>query len=163
MTVLVHLSDAAGARSIRRAGIRPAKGSPGIYCLPLIDNFLLSHQWLRELKRFKPGPLVGVYFRLGSDEIVSFGHYAGEPLRISLAEATHLLMHCENRLGYECLLERPVAPAEILRIRALPQKLGWRYYPGAHGRRPCGCPACQQPGTYGSQKIRRAYERDFES
>jgi len=42
-------------------------------------------------------------------------------------------------LGYEVITPRAIGPREITSIRALPQTLGWRYFPGSHDRRPCGC------------------------
>ena len=45
---------------------------------------------------------------------------------------------------------------EIVRIRSLPQLVGWRHYPGAHGKRPWACECCQK-GQYGSRKIREKY------
>jgi hypothetical protein len=50
-------------------------------------------------------------------------------------------------------------PASVIaRIRHLPQKIGWRYQPHAHGKRPCGCPACLPRGSIKSKKIRERYE-----
>jgi len=43
-------------------------------------------------------------------------------------------------------LERPVSKSELHKVRDLHKPVGWRHYPGAHGREPCGCPACLPRG-----------------
>jgi hypothetical protein len=40
----------------------------------------------------------------------------------------------------------------------VPQKIGWRYQPHAHGKRPCGCPACLPRGSIKSRAIREKYD-----
>src|SRR5262249_1996251 len=43
---------------------------------------------------------------------------------------------------------------EIHRVRALPQVLGWRYFPGAHAKPPrCTCMYCTR-GQYGAARLR---------
>ena len=55
--------------------------------------------------------------------------------------------------GWEVLVPRRIAAREIHRVRRLPQVLGWRYWPEAHGRPPCTCDWCQR-GQFGGRKIR---------
>jgi len=76
------------------------------------------------------------------------------------AEASALFMHSESLEGYEVIVPRKINAGEIHRIRKLPQVVGWRYYPDAHGKRPCGCPFCQR-GDYGARKLRVEYERSL--
>ena len=70
------------------------------------------------------------------------------------------MMSCENREGYEVVVPRKITKTEIHRWRGLSQVLGWRYYPEAHGKKPCGCPYCQK-GEYGGRKLREEYEKSF--
>jgi hypothetical protein len=42
-------------------------------------------------------------------------------------------------------------------VRDVPQGVGWRYLPGAHGRRPCPCPVCLPRGAYKVAKLRRRF------
>lgn len=61
-----------------RSGLRLARGvknGAGIFAVPVIRDFLLTHQWLRELNRRGFRTVVDVYFRLPADEIVLVGQY----------------------------------------------------------------------------------------
>ncbi len=161
MALFVHLAAAKTAEAIRRHGINRLRKAnmpqPGIYAMPVLRNYFVSHQWLRELKRRNSGPIVGVYFRVPDNQVVWAAHYRDAHKSMSAAEASGLIMRADSPEGFEVIIPRKIEPAEIHRIRALSQVLGWRYYPGAHGRNPCGCPYCQR-GLYGSKKLRRAYD-----
>ena len=60
--------DAAEHPSIARSGIaarsRGRSGDSGVYCMPILASFTLTHQWVRELRRWHPGVLVAVHVRL---------------------------------------------------------------------------------------------------
>lgn len=159
--MFVHLALQKSAPAIQRNGINRLRTmyvpEPGIYACPVVKNFFVSHQWLRELKRRGHGPIVGVYFRIPDDQRVWVAHYRDAHQEMSAAEAADVVMHAEAPEGFEVIVPRKIKANEIHKIRTLPQIVGWRYYPGAHGRKPCGCPYCQQ-GQYGGKKLREAYE-----
>lgn len=187
MPTFVHLAPERELRSIRRRGIVPSKvfvGPRGVFALPVTRNFYISHQWLRELRRLGRGTIVGVYFRLPGDEPVEMGHYGRGHVPMTAAEAAGLLFRIENEdpgrarerdekskavrggwvlpssaEGYEVFIPRAIQPSEILRVKALPQVVGWRYRPGANGRRPCACICCER-GAYGVRKLVRRVEED---
>ena len=83
---------------------------------------------------------------------------AGEQVEVTAAQAAHAIMHAENPLGMQIIVPRAIAPKEIHAIRGVPQVLGWRYFPGAHASRACGCPYCQSPGAIKSRRLREAFE-----
>jgi hypothetical protein len=61
--------------------------------------------------------------------------------------------------GYEVIIPRRIETSEILRIKSLPQVVGWRYQPGANGTPPCTCLCCRWGrGVYGTGKLLRAVE-----
>lgn len=62
--------------------------------------------------------------------------------------------------GYEVFVPRAVTSAEVRRVRDVPQGVGWRYLPGAHGRRPCPCSGCLPRGGYKAAKVRQRYTDD---
>ncbi|HEX6747500.1 MAG TPA: hypothetical protein VF092_09455 [Longimicrobium sp.] len=185
MPVFVHLTSQRNLASIRRGGIGRRKrrlGPRGVYALPVTRNFYVSHQWLRELKRSGGGTIVGVYFRIPDDEVVEVGHYGRGHVSMTAAEAVALMLEAEKRdpvtareqdlqskavqrgrrlpsspEGYEVVIPRVVEPAEIIRVKALPQVVGWRYRPRANGRPPCTCICCER-GTYGVGKLLRRVE-----
>jgi hypothetical protein len=185
MPVFVHLTSERHIASIRRKGIgvRKRRFRPrGVYALPVTRNFYVSHQWLRELKRWGGGTIVGVYFRVPDDESVEVGHYNSLHMTMTAADAVALLMAAEQREplaarmrdkqskavqqgrrlpsspeGYEVIISRKIERSEIIRIKSLPQVVGWRYQPGANGQRPCACLCCQR-GQYGVRKLLRAVE-----
>lgn len=158
MATFVHLTLEAGAARIRKNGLarsrKPAGDRPsGVFAMPVTPSFFVCHQWLRELRRSGGGPIVGVYFRLRDDESVWVGHYGGQPREMTAAEAVAEFLAAESREGWEVLVPRRVEAGEILRIKSLPQVVGWRYFPGAHGQAPCPCRFCTA-GTYGARRIR---------
>ena len=158
MSRLTHLTRADLRSRILNAGIRPSRISKtlaGVYAMPLLPNFYVSHQWLRELRRFHDGPLIAVDFVVPDDEEVLVGHYDRELHTRTAAAAAAVIMRAEDPRGYEILVPRAIERKAIKQTRAVTQIVGWRYWPDAHGHAPCGCPLCLQPGTYGAAKIRR--------
>jgi len=158
MPILVHIALEKDIGSIRRAGIRIGKYRDGIYAMPVLKNFMVSHQWLRELKRSGGRTLCAVHFRIPDGETVLMGHYSREQVQLTAAQAAHAIMHAADPLGMQIIVPRAIAPKEIHAIRSVPQVVGWRYFPGAHARRPCGCPYCQSRGAIKSRKIREEFE-----
>lgn len=92
--------------------------------------------------------------------VVSVGHYSEPHHRMTAAEASGLILHAADPRGYEVIVPRKVRPDEIARVRAVRQVVGWRYWPDAHGRPPCPCPACVGRGEYGAAKLRERYPDD---
>ncbi len=185
MPVFVHLTSQRNLASIRRGGIGAIKKRlrpRGVYALPVTRNFQISHQWLRELRRLGGGTILGIYFRIPDDEPVEVGHYDSIHVPMTAAEAVALMMAAEQQdpaaaraadkdskavanrgklpsspEGFEVVIPRVIAPSEIVRVKALPQIVGWRYRPGAHGSKPCICMCCER-GTYGVNKLLRRVE-----
>jgi hypothetical protein len=159
--MLVHIAPESETGSIRRVGIRIGKYGTGIYAMPVLKSFMVSHQWLRELKRGGGSrTLSAVHFRIPDDESVLMGHYNKEHVQLTAAQAAHAIMHAEDPLGMQIIVPRAIARKEVHAIRSVPQVVGWRYFPGAHARKPCGCPSCQWRGAIKSRRLREAYEAD---
>ncbi|WP_199823087.1 HEAT repeat domain-containing protein [Kitasatospora sp. MY 5-36] len=166
MAMFVHLTAAANAPRIRRAGIRADSrgqgGARGVYCFPVLPSYTLTHQWLRELARFGPkGALVAVHLRLDDGQEVLTGHYRDRALDaqrpVRAAEAVRRIGALPDPRGWEVFLPRAVGAREVHRVRAVPQATGWRYVPGAHGTRPCTCFGCRIRGEYGSRRLRERH------
>lgn len=161
MAMFVHLTPEKSLKAILRNGIsRLRKGAnafQGIYAMPVTRNYFVSHQWLRELKRRGEGPVVGIYFRVSDDETVLVGHYGQAHQEMTAAEAVALMMNAENKEGFEVIIPRRIGAKEIHRYKSISQIVGWRYYPGANGKKPCCCPYCQR-GQYGARKLREKDE-----
>lgn len=164
MATFVHLTPEKNLRSILRNGItrlsKRGNGSIGIYATPVTRNFYASHQWLRELKRRQAGPIVAIYFCIPDDTLVSIGHYNQGHRQMTAAQAIAAMMQCDDPMGYQVIIPRKIARDEIKRYRTVPQVIGWRYYPDAHGKKPCGCPFCQR-GEFGGRKLRERYEKEL--
>ncbi|MBO1417873.1 HEAT repeat domain-containing protein [Streptomyces sp. FH025] len=166
MAMFVHLTAAANAPRIRRAGIRADSrgqgGVRGVYCFPVLPSYTLTHQWLRELARFGPkGALVAVHLRLDDAQQVLVGHYRDSARDaqqwLSAAEAVARIGALADPRGWEVVLPRPADAREVHRIRAVPQVSGWRYRPDAHGTRPCTCVGCREYGGYGDRRLRERH------
>ncbi|MET9067715.1 hypothetical protein [Streptosporangium sandarakinum] len=160
MTLFVHLTSEKNVRSIRRAGIRASgrshSGLPGVFCLPILPSYQLTHQWVRELRRGGRCTIVAVDFRIPDDEPVHVGHYGREHARLPSAEAAALIADRDDARGWEVIVPRTITAGEVHRIRGVNQVTGWRYMPNAHGVPPCRC--CLQRGEYGGARIRRRAE-----
>lgn len=163
MAMFVHLALESKVPLICRNGIRRLRRAfgtfpGGVFAVPVTRNFYVSHQWLRELKRRNAGPVAGVYFRIHDDEQVWVGHYGQAHQWMSAAEAIAEFSASESRDGWEVVIPRRIDASEIHRTRLLPQIVGWRYKPGSHGNKPCGCDFCQR-GQYGAKRLREEYKR----
>lgn len=163
MATLVHLTSATCLRRILRAGIKHEAtrfGSTGVFAMPVTPNYVVSHQWTRELRKWGRGRIVAVYFRVPDDEPVTLGHYNRPQEDMTAAQAVAALMRKgSDALGYEVVIPHGIPPQAITRTRLISSRVGWRHYPGAHSRRPCGCPACVARGEYNSQRLREKFER----
>jgi hypothetical protein len=167
MTMFVHIADERDRASIRRNGLRLPKRrwrqvegdvfKYGVFALPVVADFMLSHQWLRELKARRHRTAVGIYFRIHDDERVWVGRYNAAKASMTAAEAANHL-HSERALGLEVIIPRAISASEVHAVRDLPQVVGWRYMPNARDRTPCGCSFCQR-GKIKSRKLRDAYDK----
>ncbi|MEU5595237.1 HEAT repeat domain-containing protein [Streptomyces sp. NPDC020298] len=163
MAMFVHLTSAADTPRDRRSGIRGSSlgqgGARGVYCFPVLPSYALTHQWLRELARSgSRGGLVAVHVRLDDGQRVLVGRYADRPrdaqVTVTAAEAVRRISVLEDPRGWEVFVPRAIRPREVHRIRAVPQTVGWRYRPDAHGTRPCTCFGCRERGGYGARRLR---------
>jgi hypothetical protein len=165
MALFLHLAPEKRSKAILRSGIRLPPARPGrrrgIYAMPVTRNYVVSHQWLRELKRNGQKTFVAIHFRIPDDQLVEVGHYGRAKLTVTAAEAAAIVMRADSAEGYEVIIPRAIGPREIHAVRAVRQVVGWRYFPGSHTRRPCGCPVCQPRGEIRSRKIRERYEEAF--
>lgn len=126
--------------------------------MPVLPNHFISHQWLRELKRRGTRTMVAVHFRIPDREAVVVGHYNSAHTPMTAARAAKVIMDAADARGYEVVIPRKVQPREIHAVRDVKQVVGWRYYPGAHGKYLCGCPVCMPRGSIRSRKFKDAFE-----
>ena len=140
MATFVHIANARDALHIYRNGLKPRRArftSAGdvaevhrvVFCEPVVPNFQATFQWLRELKRGGYRTAVGVQFRIDDGQEVWFGRYGKPHERMTAADAVGRYMSMPDSRGYEVLVPRRVAPREIMRVRDVPQLMGWRFFP----------------------------------
>lgn len=178
MALFIHLTPEKNLRNILRNGIKVrSKFSRGIFAMPVLQNYFVSHQWLRELRNWGQKNFVAIYFRIPDDEEVTIGRYNGEHFQMTASEATGKLFEAQyncstelpkqpkrrkkpkfvqptSPLGYEIIIHRAISPKEIIRIKSVSQVLGWRYSPEAHGKPPVVCLCCER-GRYGIRKLEK--------
>lgn len=151
MGMFVHITTSRSARKIVRAGIRGP-----VFCMPVLPNYMITHQWVRELRRrgaMHPRA-VGIYFRIPAEEPVYCGHFIGPAEVMPAGRAASAVMRAEYPLGFEVVLDRVVAAADIHAVRMLPA-VGWRYHPGAHFRpATCACRYCLPKGGVKTRRLR---------
>ena len=157
MPVLVHLTPAKNVKCILRSGIH--QGWQGVYCLPVLQSYYASHQWLRELKRSGQRTFVGIYFHVPDEEMVWFGHYSRPHQHVTVTEAIAMLMQEPDPQGYEMIIPRSIGVKELHKVRAISRVVGWRYQPGVRQRAWCACPVCVSRGEIKSRKKHLQYLR----
>ena len=170
MPRFIHLAPEPLIRRIRRNGIQPTciRGwgqhwhLPGVdrlvWSFPVTPNYAVSHQWLRELKREGAKTLVAVVFRIDDDEPVFVRHYSQFPRAMTAAAAVGVILSQPEPLGYEVMIPRRIKRSEIVAVRHVAQKLGWRTIPGTQKASICFCPVCVPPGTVKSARRRAHFE-----
>jgi hypothetical protein len=154
MSMFVHLTPAGQVNRIRRAGIK--QGSRGVFCMPVLPNYYIAHQWVRELKRDGQRTMVAIYFYLSPDELVWVGRYNKQHRYVRAGEASKVIAEAHDPEGYEVLVPRAIGPAKIRRVRSVPQVLGWRFFPHSHQSRPCFCRWCLRGDIKAQRQWRRA-------
>ncbi len=107
-----------------------------VFCVPVLPNFQITFQWLRELKRGGYRTACAAQFKILDSERVIVGRFAKPQREMTAARAVAFFRDAENALGFEVLVMRKIEAKEITRIRAIPQIAGWRFYPEAKGREP---------------------------
>jgi hypothetical protein len=163
MATFVHIADERDSLAIRRNGLTLPKvhwkaaeserHKGGVFALPVVEDFMLSHQWVRELKRRGHRSAVGIYFRIADNEVVWAGLYNKDKVQMTAAQATALLRQ-ERLLGFEVVIPRSILAAEITAVRSVPH-VGWRFSPQAKGSRPfCLCKYCNR-GEIKNRKMRK--------
>ena len=158
MVSFLHIADKNDEAGIVRNGIRvsrPRTGVQGVYAVPVIPDFTITHQWARELKRSGVRTLVCVQFRIPNQEPVWVGKYNAEKVKMTAAEAVSAFQCHVAPFGLEALIPRKIRAAEIQRTYPAPRITGWRYYPEAKGKPPfCRCRYCNR-GEIRAQRLIR--------
>lgn len=162
MPTLVHLADEKDAKKILNGGVKTGRYKQGVYCMPVLQNFYVTHQWLRELKRNGAKTFVGIYFKIPSSEMVFAGKYGKPHKHIPLGQAIKEIMEMDDPLGYELIIDRKIEAKEITKIKHLPQTLGWRYMPGSKVKKPCNCEYCLR-GTIKGKRTKNRLDGENEN
>lgn len=165
MPQFIHLADDREISLIRKNGIKAHEiqrlNKKGVFATPVLPNYYLSHQWLRELKRRGIRTISAVQFRVNDDLQVLVGRYNETHVAATAAEAVSIFMEHTTGFGLEIILPNSIPSKAITRTYTPGQISGWRYYPESHSdeRKPCGCSYCQL-GQIKNRKLRKAYESD---
>ena len=136
MVSFIHIAEKNDERSIVKNGIRAVKrksGPRGVYAVPVVPNYMTTHQWARELKRRGVRTLMCVQFRVPKDELVLVGKYNGERSEMIASEAAAAFLKHTDPMGLEVIVPRKIMPREIARTYPAPRITGWRYYPVREG------------------------------
>lgn len=164
MATFIHIADTRMTCRILRGGIRatqfaapPDATAPhrGVFCVPVVANFQMTFQWLRELKRRGHRLACGIQFRIDDTEDVLVGHYS-QPLQgMTAAQSVAFFLKAEDSRGLQVIVPRTISPREIKATRSIPQVTGWRFHPAAKGKPPFWPYA----GDINASKLRRRIEQ----
>ncbi len=169
MPRLVHLAPASRRRGIERSGIRgestqvytgnkePETLSRAVFAMPILPDFSVTYQWLRELRRWHHERMLAVHFVAPSDEDVWVGRYNKPHEKVSLGAAVRRVT--EDPAGNEIILTRSIRKNEIASVRELTQLVGWTETPEP-STFDCLCRMCVRAGTPDlMRRVRAAFER----
>jgi hypothetical protein len=163
MAIFVHIADERMVRRILRGGIRATECAAredevgprrGVFCVPVVANFQMTFQWLRELKRRGHRLACGIQFRIDDAEPVLAGRYGQTLQEMTAAQSIAFFIQAQDSSGLQVLIPRAIAAREIAGVRPIPQVTGWRFHPGAKGRRPLW----PRPGEINASRLRRRIE-----
>ncbi len=161
MATLVHIADEKNEKSILKNGLRTNRHGV-LYFMPMTAGYYASHQWCRELKRYGVKNFIAVYFKMDSDELIWYGKYNESHEQVRLGDAVSGFINEVDQLGFEMYVEKPVGRKFISKTKSIKKPMGWRYYPNAHGRKPCCCPVCRR-GEYGQSEYQRIEAEETKS
>ena len=160
MAQFIHLFDQRNENKIRKNGIiifRTARRNQnGIYVFPQTENYIVNHQWLRELRRWQGINMLAARIRIPDKERVLIGKYNQNHIEASASEAINISRQHSDPMGLEVIIQRKISPQEIIAIYKPLKIIGWRYHPNAKGNKPCGCSYCQRGEPY-SRGIKQFY------
>lgn len=172
MPRLVHLVRASRARAIERAGIRggaaqvlvsggqASRVERAVFAMPLLPDFTVTYQWVRELRRWHGEKMMAVHFVLPSDEEVLVGRYNVAHERKPLRDAVREVLKAPA--GNEIVVTRSVRRSEVVGIRDVTQRVGWTAVPEAGAKFDCICPVCVPAGTPDlMRRVRGEFERHW--
>ena len=167
---LVHLAAVSRRKAIERSGIRAeastvvgagnvaSEVARAVYAMPVVPDFSVTYQWVRELRRFHGERMIAVHFVVPSDEPVLVGRYNRPHETLPLDEAVRRVL--ASPMGNEIILTRGVRAKEIVGVREITQLVGWTQVPEPGGAFDCLCAACVAGGTPDLvRRLRAAYER----
>ncbi len=112
MAMFVHVTTAEKARAIKRAGLKPGRAWRSLFAMPVVPNFMMTHQWTRELQKWSCQRMVGVYFRIPDNETVRVGRFK-EPKHLMTAANASALVRTADTLGLEVEVLRPIGAKDI--------------------------------------------------
>jgi len=143
---LVHLTAESAARGVADLGIparsRSGRAGYGVFCMPFLPSFTLTHGWAREVRRWHHGRLVAIDVHLPDDEPVTAGRRGGTPESLPLSVAVRRIEDLPDPRGWEVFVPRAIRPGEVRRVRPIPPSVGWRCPVAVRHRRP---PGAQRP------------------
>lgn len=158
MISFIHIAASEDESSILRSGISASrrKGGPrGVYAVPVVPDFSITHQWARELRRSGARSFVCIQFRIPGNQKVQAGRFGSDQIEMTAAEAMAAVLTHTGPIGFEVVIPRKILPREITRVYEAPRITGWRYYPEAKGRPPfCRCKFCNR-GEIRAQRLIR--------
>jgi hypothetical protein len=164
MATFVHIFPESEKASILKNGIKVLKTSwrnvNGVFLSPVTANYYYTHQWNREVLRLENVPRLAARVRISDDDIVYIGKYNERHQKVIASEAIKIVREHIALEGLEVILPRKVLPKEITKIYKPNRNVGWRYYPGSNGKKPCGCDYCQRGLPY-SRKLQERYKQQL--
>lgn len=156
MPRLVHLAPESLRRAIERNGIRaestsvytggkePVNLPRAVYAMPIVPDFSVTYQWLRELRRWHRERMVAAHFVVPSEEEVWVGRYNKPHQRMALGAAVRRVR--DEPAGNEIILTRGIRKKELASVRDVTQLVGWTEMPEP-STNDCLCRRCMRGGT----------------
>jgi len=160
VATFVHIFAEKDKASIIKNGIKVPKAKwrkvNGVFVSPVTRNYYNTHQWHREVNRYKNVPKLFARIKIPDDQTVFIGKYNKEHIEVEASQAIGIAIEHRDPLGLEVIIPRSIKPGEIIKIYKPRKTVGWRYHPNAKDKKPCGCLYCQYGQPF-SKEIKKRY------
>jgi hypothetical protein len=121
-----------------------------VYTMPVLPDFATTHQWVREMRHWNGGRVLGVHVRVTRATVVYVGRFGGPHFALPIGDACRwVTAHPE---GAEILVPRSFSAKEILAFRPIVPLVGWRETPANDRSWSCLCDGCVPRGTPNLQR-----------
>jgi hypothetical protein len=104
-----------------------------VFAMPVSTNYMVSHQWIAEIKRiYAHMPVSAIYFDVPDGQMLYYGHYAGAKVKAAAAQVSAYFYEelqkddYSNLIGFEVMIPSDIE-GSIKTVKHDMKLTGWRH------------------------------------